>query len=104
MTLHPIFHDSAHIFGRDPCRRRKVVPLDLMMNENPPGAAVLAEKFRQIKQRSCQAGFDGQKADGGESLVGFPQARGQHGYEVAADFGMLAHALLELLPANETQF
>jgi hypothetical protein len=42
----------------------------------------LTEKLRELEQCSCQAGFYGQKAGGGESLVGLPQARCQHGYEI----------------------
>jgi hypothetical protein len=103
-VLQPIVHDSAHVFGRDPCHRRKVTPLDLVMDENPPGAAVFAEKLRKLEQRSRQAGFYGQKAGGGQRLIGLPQARCQNRYKIIADFRILARVFLEILAADETQF
>src|SRR5262245_37746409 len=101
--LMPLAHGPAYVFSRHASHRGKVTLADLMVQQNPAAADVLADVIHEIEQCASQASFDTEKCRRGYGIVSVSQPPGQGSQQILRKLRMPLDLLLELGSADEQE-
>ena len=84
-ALLQIAEDPTDVLARYPGHGSKVIPADLLVEQNASATRVLADIVREFEQRAGNTALHRQEARGSQGLVGLSQACRQDGREILVD-------------------
>src|SRR4051812_23647502 len=85
LVANPVVEDAADVLAGDPGHGGDLALADLLANDNPALAHVMAEGLGKIEQRAGDPALERQEASGRHHAVGVAQPRRQERDEILVD-------------------